>query len=90
VKGPEKGAKLTLDGVRAQQIAIVVAKAARGGKIKVVFAGQGLGTYSLKGKGSKQLVALKNLGSLKVGKLVIKVVSKTGKVVRIDGVVAAK
>lgn len=90
VKAKKKGSKLTLDNVRASQIAIVVAKAAKGGKIKVVFAGQSLGTYSLKGKGSQQLVALKNFGSLTAGKLVIKVVSKTGKVVRIDGVVAAK
>lgn len=90
VKAKTKGSRLTLDNVRAKQIAIVVSKAAKGGKIKVTFAGQSLGTYSLKGKGSRQLVAVKNLGALKAGKLVIKVVSKTGKIVKIDGVVAAK
>lgn len=90
VKTKKKGSKLTLDNVRATQIAIVVAKAAKGGKIKVTFAGQSLGTYSLKGKGSQQLVAVKSFGALKAGTLVIKVVSKTGKMVKIDGIVAAK
>lgn len=90
VKATKKGSRLTLDNVRARQIAIVVAKAAKGGKIKVLFAGQRIGTYSLKGKGSQQLLPLKNLGSLKTGTLVVKVVSRTGKVVRIDGVLAAK
>lgn len=90
VKAKKKGSKLILDNVRAKQIAIVAAKAAKGGKIKVIFGGQTLGTYSLKGAGTKQLVAVKNLGSLKTGKLVIKVVSKTGKLVKIDGIVAAK
>jgi hypothetical protein len=90
VQAKKKGSKLTLTNVKANRIAVIVSKAAKGGKIKVSFAGKSLGTYNLKGKGSKQLVAVKNLGSLKTGTLVIKVVSKSGKVVRIDGVVLAK
>ena len=90
MKAKKKGAKLTLANVKANRIAVIVSKAAKGGKIKVTFGGTNLGTYSLKGSGSKKLVALKSFGSLKTGTLVIKVVSKTGKVVKIDGVVIAK
>lgn len=90
VQAKKKGSKLSVANVRASRIALVVSRAAKGGKVKVTFAGQNLGTYSLKGKGSKQLLSLKSPGSLKTGTLVIKVVSKSGKVVRIDGVVTAK
>ncbi len=89
-KATKKGATLKLVGVKASRIAILVSKAPKGGKIQVSFAGKRLGTYSLKGKGNRVLIGAKSLGGLKTGNLVIKVVSKNGKVVRIDGVVAAK
>lgn len=86
----KNGAALTLKNVKASRIAILVTKVARGGKIQVKFGTKILGTYSLKGSGLKQLVAQKSLGGLKTGTLTIKVVSPSGKVVKIDGVVAAK
>lgn len=90
LKTKKKGAVLKLANVKASRIAVIVAKAPRAGKIKVTFAGQNLGTWSLKGTGSKKLVATKSFGTPKAGTLVIKVVSSTGKVVRIDGVVASR
>jgi hypothetical protein len=90
VKAKKKGAKLTLAGVKAKSLSLVVAKAHKGGKIRVTFAGKVLGTYSLKGTGTKKLVALKTFGATTTGTLVVKVVSKTGKTVRIDGVVVGK
>lgn len=90
VKATKKGSVLSLSGVKAKRIAVIVGKAPKGGKIRVTFAGKYLGTYSLKGTGAKKYVAVRSFGSVLTGKLVIKVVSKTGKVVRIDGVLAAK
>jgi hypothetical protein len=90
VKAKKKGSVLTLGNVKASRIALVAGLVAKGGKVKVTFAGQNLGTFSLKGSGSKHVIAVKSFGSVKTGKLVIKVVSRTGKVVRIDGVVIAK
>ncbi len=86
----KKGATLTLKNVHASRIAILVTKSAKGGKIQVFFGKKNLGTYSLKGTGLKKLVAQKSLGGPKVGTLTIKVVSPSGKVVKIDGVIAAK
>lgn len=85
----KKNAVMTLKNVQASRIAVVVSKVAKGGKIRVFFAGTKIGDYSLKGTGNKVLVAVKGFGSVKTGNLVIKVISKKGKVVRIDGVVAA-
>jgi hypothetical protein len=90
VKARKKGSKLTLDNVRASRLAVIVAKAPKGGRIKVLFAGQNLGSYSLKGTGTTKSVAVKDFGALRTGKLVIKVISRTGKVVKIDGVVASR
>jgi hypothetical protein len=86
----KKNAVMSIQQVKASRIAILVTKVAKGGKIQVSFAGKKLGTFSLKGSGNKKLIAAKNLGGVKSGSLVIKVISKTGKVVRIDGVVIAK
>lgn len=86
----KKNAVMSFQHVKASRIAVLVTKLPKGGKIQVKFAGKVLGTYSLKGSGNQKLVAAKNFGSVKSGTLVIKVVSKTGKVVRIDGVVIAK
>ncbi|MDP3891966.1 hypothetical protein, partial [Nocardioides sp.] len=86
----KKGARLTLKNVHAKRLALVVAKAPKGGKVLVSFNGQQLRKVSLKGKGTKHVVNLATFGSVRTGTLVVKVISKTGKVVRVDGVVAAK
>lgn len=89
-KATKKGAVMTMQGVKASKLGILVTKVKNGGSIKVIFAGKTVGTYSLKGTGNKKWVGLKNLGAVKSGTLIIKVVSKTGKVVRIDGVLIGK
>ncbi len=86
----KKNAVMVMQNVKARRIAVLVTKVAAGGKVQVSFAGKVLGTYSLKGSGHKKFIAVKNFGSVKSGNLVIKVVSRTGKVVRIDGAVLAK
>lgn len=86
----DKGAKLTLPGAQARRIALVVAKSADAGKVRVSFAGQDLGVFDLKGSGKKKVVPVKTFGSVKSGKLVITVVSPDGRRVTVDGVVIAK
>ncbi|MCZ4499246.1 MAG: hypothetical protein JWQ74_1799 [Marmoricola sp.] len=89
-RATKKGATLRLKDVKADKVAILVGKTANGGTIDVFFGGEKLGRYSLKGSGNKHLIAWKDLGGLKTGDLVIKVVSENGKTIRIDGVVALK
>lgn len=86
----DKNARLTLKGAKAKRIALVVAKSPNAGKVRVSFAGQDLGVFSLKGTGKKKVVPVKTFGAVKSGKLVIAVVSPDGKPVAIDGVVIAK
>lgn len=86
----KKGATLKLANIKAKRIAIVVSKAANGGKIQVLLGSKVLGSYSLKGSGTKQVIGQTVFDSVKSGTLVIKVISETGKVVKIDGVVLAK
>jgi len=85
-----KGASLRVTGVKASRIALLVNKVATGGKVAVYFRGVKLGTYSLKGSGEKQIIANTGLGEIGTGTIVIKVVSESGRTVRIDGVYAAK
>jgi hypothetical protein len=85
-----KGRTLSRDNVKAKRLALVVRKAANGGTVKVTFAGQVLGSYSLDGTGKKKVINLETFPTVKTGKLTIKVTSATGKVVKIDGVVIAK
>lgn len=89
-KATTKGASLKLTQVKAKRLALVVSKVASGGKVEVYFQGKKLGTYSLKGTSYQQVVPLKTFGSVEGGTVVIKVISETGKLVRIDGLVAAK
>jgi hypothetical protein len=81
-----KGATLTLKGVKADTIGLLVAKGKNNGKITVFFAGKKLGTWSLASLTNKvkQQILVKNFTSEKTGTLVVKVVS-AGKPVRIDG-----
>ncbi|WP_243056381.1 hypothetical protein [Nocardioides sp. SR21] len=86
----DKNARLTLTGAKAKRIALVVAKSPNAGSVRVSFAGQDLGVFSLKGTGKKKVVPVKTFGAVKSGKLVITVVSPDGRPVVIDGVVIAK
>ena len=85
-----KGRTLSRANVKAKRLALVVRKASNGGTVKVTFAGDVLGSYSLDGTGKKKVINLKTFPTVKTGTLTIKVTSATGKVVKIDGVVIAK
>lgn len=86
----KKGAVLTRTGVRAKRIALVVAKAPKGGEVKVSFGKQSLGTFSLEGKGKKKVIPVKTFDKVRTGTVKITVVSPTGRPVAIDGLVVAK
>ncbi|HEY1116684.1 MAG TPA: hypothetical protein VGE43_03200, partial [Acidimicrobiales bacterium] len=86
----KKGATMSLKGVSARRIALVVSKSADAGSVRVSLGGQKLGVFSLEGSGKRKVVAVKTFGSVKSGKLVVTVVSPHGKRVTIDGVVLAK
>ncbi len=89
-KATAKGASLKLTQVKAKRLALVVSKVASGGKVEVYFQGKKLGSYSLKGSSYQQVVPVKTFGSVEGGTVVIKVISETGELVRIDGLIAAK
>jgi len=89
-KATAKGATLKLTQVKASRLALVVSKVASGGKVAVYFQGNKLGTYSLKGSSYQQVVPVKTFGAVEGGTVVIKVISETGKLVRIDGLIVAK
>jgi hypothetical protein len=86
----KKGRKLTLTGIQARHIDLIVAKAKKGGKVKVYWNGKVVRTISLKGTPGQASVPVLDLGSVQTGTLKIKVVSKTGRKITIDGIVAAK
>lgn len=90
-RATEKGSKLVLQGARARRIGLLVAKGPGNGEVKVFFGGKSLGTWSLKASKDRQKVKIlvADLGSVKTGNLVVKVVSD-GKPVRIDGIHIAK
>ncbi|WP_408896248.1 hypothetical protein ACJ5H2_15175 [Nocardioides sp. R1-1] len=85
-----KGRKLTLAGIHARHLELVVAKAAKGGKVKVTWNGSLLKRISLKGKGSQVAVPLADFAGVQTGTLTIKVTSRDGRKVSIDGLVVAK
>jgi len=85
-----KGATLTLKGARAKRIALVVAKVRGGGTVQVRYAGKVVGTKRLAGTGARRVLAVKTFPTVRTGKLVVKVVSRTGKRVRIDGIVLGR
>ncbi|TNM42790.1 hypothetical protein FHP29_07245 [Nocardioides albidus] len=86
----QKGRKLVLPGVQARHLDLIVGKAKLGGKVKVYWNGKVVRTISLKGKGSQVTVPVADFGGVQTGTLKIKVTSKDGRKVTIDGVVAAK
>ncbi|MDQ6522279.1 hypothetical protein RB608_01640 [Nocardioides sp. LHD-245] len=85
----KKGRKLALSGIQAKHLSLMVTKAKKGGKIKVTWNGTLLKKISLKGTG-RATVALADFAGVQGGTLKIKVISKNGRKVTIDGLVAAK
>lgn len=85
-----KGRVLTLKGVRAQRLALVVAKAAKGGRVEVRWNGKRIRTVSLRGKGKRVVVPIASFAGVQAGTVKIKVVSRTGRKVQVDGVIVAK
>ncbi|WP_436699315.1 hypothetical protein [Nocardioides sp. BYT-33-1] len=85
----KKGRKLVVGGVQARHLALMVTKAKKGGKIKVTWNGTLLKKVSLKGTG-RSTVPLADFAGVQGGTLKIKVISKDGRKVTIDGLVAAK
>jgi hypothetical protein len=78
-----RGATLILSGVRADQVAILIDRCKRCGKVRVTFAGMKR-TVSLKGpKDTRVLVLLADLKSQTTG--VLRVKSLTDRPVRVDG-----
>lgn len=84
-----KGARLTYPGVQAKRLALVVQKVRGGGTVKVTFGGRSW-TRKLSGTGARKVITLGTFSGVRTGKLTIKVISRTGKRVRIDGVVLAR
>lgn len=86
------GATLTLSGVRAKHLALLVTRVPGGGKVAVSLAGTTLGTYRLASPSvaKKQLIPVKKFPSIRKGTLRIRIVSPTGKPVQIDGVLASR
>lgn len=83
-----KGRTLSLGGVDARRLALVVVKAPKGGRVTVSLGKQELRTVGLRGTGRK-VVPIATFPEVRSGTVRIKVVSRTGRPVRIDGLVAA-
>ncbi|MFJ9316262.1 hypothetical protein ACIRN4_18895 [Pimelobacter simplex] len=86
----QRGRVLKLKGVQAKRLALVATKSAKGGKVAVIWNGKVVRTISLKGKGARLVLPVATFGSVQGGTLKIKVISKTGRKVLIDGLVVAK
>lgn len=85
----KEGKTLVRKGVRAKRLALVVHKKQNAGTVKVTFAGDVLGSFSLKGFGKRRVINLGSFPSVRTGTVKITVTSK-GKPVVIDGLVVAK
>lgn len=83
---------LVLSGVRARHLSLLVTRAPGAGKVLVSLARETLGTYRLDSSTvkKKSLVSVKTFPALRTGTLRIRVVSPSGKPVRIDGVVVSR
>ena len=81
-----RGSTLTVPGVHARRIALVVSTGPRNGKVAVFWRGTRLGVWSLAAStGSHQrLIAIRTWPGVRTGTLVVKVVSAR-KPVRVDG-----
>jgi hypothetical protein len=85
----KKGRKLVLTGVQARHLALLVTKTKKGGKVKVLWNGALLKKVSLNGSGPAT-VTLADLATVQTGTLTIKVISKDGRKVSVDGLVVGK
>ncbi len=85
----EKGAKLTLKGVKAKRLALVVHKVANGGKAVVRLGTEKLRTVKFEGTGKRKIVKLAKFDQVRSGKVTITVVTD-GKRVDVDGLIVAK
>ncbi len=85
----EKGAKLTLKGVKAKRLALVIHKTTNGGKAVVKLGTQKLKTVKFEGTGKRKIVKLATFDQVRSGKVTITVISD-GKRVDVDGLIVAK
>jgi hypothetical protein len=87
-----QGDVLLLEAVRASRIALVVTRMPGAGRVRVSLSGEPLGTFRLGAPEveKRSLVTIARFGSVHEGTLAIQVVSRTGRPVRIDGVVVAR
>jgi hypothetical protein len=87
-----RGDALVLHGVRATRLALVVTRMPGAGNVRVALNGEPLGTFRLRAAQVRKraLVEVARFSSLREGRLTIRVVSRTGRPVRIDGVVVAQ
>lgn len=90
--GQRQGDVLILRGVRAKHLSLLVTRAPDAGKVRVSLAGETLGTYRLASSAvaKRSLISVKTFPAVSAGTLRIRVVSPSGKRVRIDGVVVLR
>lgn len=84
-----EGRTLTRKGVHAKRLALVVHKTLNSGTVKVTFAGQVLGTFSLQGDAKRRVINVAKFPVVKTGTVKI-IVTSDNKPVIIDGLVVAK
>ena len=82
----QRGATLTLRGVHARKLGLLVSTGRGQGRVAVFWNGSRLGVWSLASspRTHQRLLAVTSWPEVRTGKLVVKVVS-AGKPVRIDG-----
>lgn len=87
-----QGDVLVLRGVRSKQLSLLVTRAPGAGKVQVSLAGEPLGRYGLGAAEvtSKALIHVRRFPAVRTGTLRIRVVSPSGRPVRIDGVVISR
>lgn len=86
-----KGRTLTRTGIKATRLALVANRVGNGGLVEVRWNGTLVRKISLKGTAAtKKVLPIVTWGTVHTGTLKIKVISASGRPVRIDGLVVAK
>lgn len=86
-----KGRILTRTGIKARRLALVANRVSNGGVVEVRWNGTLVRKISLKGTAAtKKVYPIVSWGTVHTGTLRIKVISASGRTVRIDGLVVAK
>lgn len=86
-----KGRTLTRTGIKAKSLALVANRVSNGGLVEVRWNGTLVKKISLKGTtAAKKVYPIVTWSGLHTGTLTIKVISATGRPVRIDGLAVAK